>query len=137
MWELLKPVVGPVIGKVVNLIPDPNARAEAKEELERSLISGLERANEAQAEINKIEAAHKSLFVAGWRPAIGWTCSLGLFWHFLGQHFAGLVLALTGSTVQLPMIDSGDLLELTMALLGMAGLRSWEKSRGIARASNG
>ena len=133
MWELLKPLIGPTVSKVLDRIPNPNARAEAKEELERTLISGLEKANEAQAEINKIEAAHKSLFVAGWRPSIGWTCSLGLFWHFLGQHFAGFVLALIDSTVQLPTIDSGDLLELTMALLGMAGLRSWEKSRGIAR----
>jgi len=133
MWELLKPLIGPTVSKVLDRIPNPNARAEAKEELEQTLISGLEKANEAQAEINKIEAAHKSLFVAGWRPSIGWTCSLGLFWHFLGQHFAAFVIVLIGSTVQLPVIDSGDLLELTMALLGMAGLRSWEKSRGIAR----
>ena len=64
----------PVIGKVLDrVIPDKNARKQAQEELERAEQSGELQLLLGQIEINKQEAAHKSLFVAGWRPAVGWT----------------------------------------------------------------
>ena len=133
MWELLKPIIGPTVSNVVGLIPDPNARAKAQEDLEKTIVDGLAQVNAAQADINKIEAAHKSLFVAGWRPFIGWTCGIGLFWNFIGHPFAQSILLSVGSEVVLPPLVSDNLMELTLGMLGMAGLRSFEKMKGIAR----
>ncbi len=77
-----------------------------------------------QAEINKIEAQHRSIFVAGWRPAIGWVCAIGLAFPFVinplveWAGFAG------------PSIDMDRLMELVIALLGLGTLRTFEKLTG-------
>ena len=78
-----------------------------------------------QAELNKIEATHRSIFVAGWRPAVGWICALGLAFAFIGnpllQRFVG------GNPVQVPL---DMILELVIAMLGMGALRTVEKLQG-------
>ena len=125
--------VAKVVDSITGLIPDKRARAEAKERLEHELVTTANTALLAQLEINKTEAAHRSLFVAGWRPFIGWTCGLGVFWAFLGHPLAVWVMTLAGIDVALPEIDSERLLELVMAMLGLAGLRTFEKTRGVAR----
>ena len=88
MWNFLAPVVGPIVDKLVDLIPDPKARATAKAEFEKELRQAVTQANQTQAEINKIEAAHISIFVAGWRPFIGWVCGVGILWAFIIQPIA-------------------------------------------------
>jgi len=81
-----------------------------------------------QGEINKLEAQHRSVFVAGWRPFIGWVCGVGLAWHYVGAPILSWFIpappVLTGT---------GDLINLLLALLGMAGLRSFEKGRKITK----
>jgi hypothetical protein len=78
-----------------------------------------------QAELNKIEATHRSIFVAGWRPACGWICSLGLAFAFIGnpllERFVG------GDPVAVPL---DMILELVIAMLGMGALRTVEKIQG-------
>ena len=81
-----------------------------------------------QAELNKIEATHRSLFVAGWRPAVGWICALGLGFAFIGnpllERFVG------GDPVKVPL---DMILELVIAMLGMGALRTVEKLQGKAK----
>lgn len=84
-----------------------------------------------QAEINKVEASHRSIFVAGWRPFIGWVCGLGLCWTFLGEPIIGMVASVQGTTVVLPEIRTGELVPLVFALLGLGGMRTWEKKQGL------
>lgn len=84
-----------------------------------------------QAEINKIEAGHRSIFVAGWRPFIGWVCGVGIAWHFIVRHIADMIIQLSGQTVNLPMIETGELISLALAMLGMGALRSYEKKNGL------
>lgn len=85
---------------------------------------------ELQVELNKIEAASRSVFVAGWRPAVGWICALGLGWAYIGHPVFTWAAALWRPGLQPPAIVTDNLMELLLALLGMAGLRSFEKSVG-------
>ena len=83
-----------------------------------------------QAEINKIEAAHRTLFVAGWRPFIGWVCGLGFLWAFLGHPLFEWVVVLAGLDLEPPVIITDNMMELVLALLGLGTLRTYEKVRG-------
>jgi len=141
-WSI---AVGPIMGIVDKVldrtIPDRNARAKAKELLEQSKADfeqefgmALMEISKGQLEINKVEAAHKSPFVAGWRPAIGWVCALGLMWTFVVSPFGQWACAIWKPEVlPLPELDSGQIMTLVMSMLGMGGLRSWEKMKGVAR----
>lgn len=84
-----------------------------------------------QTEINKIEAGHKSLFVAGWRPGIGWICVIGLGCHFVFFPVGEWIAALAGNPIIMPQINAGELMTLVLSLLGLGGLRSYEKTRGL------
>lgn len=83
-----------------------------------------------QAEINKVEAAHRTLFVAGWRPFIGWVCGLGFLWAFIGHPLFEWVVALEGLSVKPPAIVTDNMMELVLALLSLGTLRTYEKVQG-------
>jgi len=82
-----------------------------------------------QTEINKIEAGHRSLFVAGWRPAIGWICAIGLAWGWI---LAPLIQFIFPENA-MPVIETGQAIALVMAMLGVGGLRSYEKQMGVTQ----
>tara|TARA_A200000113_G_scaffold226000_1_gene249354 strand:- start:34205 stop:34606 length:402 start_codon:yes stop_codon:yes gene_type:complete len=87
-----------------------------------------------QAEINKAEAGHRSVFVAGWRPAVGWLCVFGLAWHYILSGMIQVALTISGSDIVLPELPGSENIEsLAFALLGMGGLRSLEKLKGKAK----
>jgi len=90
-------------------------------------------ANNGQLSINKIEASHKSLFVAGWRPFIGWVCGVGVAYTFIGYPLLEWGLTFAGSEIQAPAIHDDKLMELVLAMLGMAGLRTFEKNKKVSR----
>ena len=79
-----------------------------------------------QLEINKMEAAHKSLFVAGWRPAIGWICALGLLYHTIIANIISIWVAV-------PEVDTTLLVPVMMGMLGLGAMRSYEKVNSVAR----
>jgi len=82
----------------------------------------------AQVELNKVEAGHRSIFVAGWRPFIGWVCGLGLLNAFLLNPWIDW---LTDSPV--PDIPTDIMMELVIAMLGLGALRTYEKLQGKAK----
>lgn len=133
--SILQPIIGPVINRILDLIPNTNERARAKEDFERALLDATIEAQNAQAEINKIEAGHKSLFVAGWRPFIGWVCGVGVLWSFLLEPFLRWVAVVWAvkELSTLPSLDTGPLFSLVTALLGMGTLRTFEKIKGVSR----
>ena len=104
-------------------IPDPNAKIAAEAELRES----LRKWDDAQSQTNTAEAANPNLFVSGWRPAIGWIGAAGLAYQYIIRPLA----TATGYGTYPPL--DGSLMELVMALLGMAGLRTYEKKIGVAR----
>ena len=115
------------------MIPDRAAAEKAKAEMEAELIKASNEAALAQVEVNKIEAGHSSIFVAGWRPSIGWVCAAGLAWAFVVAPVASWALVVLGVRAELPAIHTDYLLELVLAMLGIGGLRTFEKLRGVAR----
>ena len=79
-----------------------------------------------QLAINQQEAAHKSLFVAGWRPFIGWICGFGLAYNVL-------INPILSTWFTMPPVDPGLLYPVLTGMLGLGAMRSWEKSRGVGR----
>ena len=77
-------------------------------------------------EVNKVEAAHKSLFVAGWRPCTGWVCALGLFYNTILSNILGI-------WVEVPEIDTTLLVPVMMGMLGIGAMRTVEKVKGVSR----
>lgn len=133
MLAIIKATLGPILDSVLNLIPDKNARDQARENFEIQMLSALTGLVQGQLEINKIEAGHKSIFVAGWRPAVGWVCVAGLSWNFLLQPLVAWILFATGTDLdKAPQLDIGDLMVLLAGMLGLGGLRTYEKRLGVA-----
>ena len=126
----LLPVASTILDRV---IPDKNAAQKAKLAMERELTTAFNSANLAQIETHKLQAAHPSIFVSGARPAIMWICAFGLGWQFVFQPVAVWAMAVSGVDVILPIIETEGLMTLTMSLLGLGGMRSFEKSKGIQR----
>lgn len=131
--NFLKPLIGPVISPLLDRIPNPNERKRAKEELEGRLLEVLNSGVKGQLELNKQEAAHKSLFVAGWRPAVGWICAIGLFWAAFAPVITWMVALGFPEAPAPPEINSDQLFQILFAMLGMGGLRTFEKLKGVAR----
>jgi hypothetical protein len=102
--------------------------AEKKAELELKLLELENTSMNAQLEVNKTEAASANIFVAGWRPFIGWTCGLALFYNYLVRPLVNGL-----SALELPVLDMTELYPLILGMLGIAGMRTAEKFRGVAR----
>ena len=136
-WTLL---IEPISALLDKIIPDPDARAKAQIELlkaEREFdLEELEqvlKADRSQTAVNKVEAKHRSLFVAGWRPFIGWTCGIAFVYHFVLQPFLVFALAVQGITVELPDFPMETLLTVLLGMLGLGGMRTYEKVRKVTK----
>jgi Holin of 3TMs, for gene-transfer release len=88
-------------------------------------------AAKAQADINKQEAANSSLFVAGWRPAVGWVCAIGFGVQFAIAPLAEWFTNLVGHPVKFPAMDMSTLMPLLLGMLGLGGMRTFEKVNGV------
>jgi len=136
LGDLIKSLIGPILGPLIDRIPDPNERARAKEAAEASMIAAMTALVQGQLEINKAEAEHASIFVAGWRPAIGWICGLALLWNFVVQP-----LLLWGAwmvpgyidVATAPKLDTAELMTVLLGMLGLGGLRTYERRVGVER----
>jgi hypothetical protein len=117
---------------ISRIFPDPAQADAAKLKLLELQKSGELAAMTAQTDINKAEALNPSLFVSGWRPAIGWVCALALAYQYLLRPLSGTIATLFGITLPpLPGLDD-NLWQLMMGMLGMGGLRTFEKVQGVA-----
>lgn len=135
------PVILPVVGTLIDkLFPDKQAADEAKlkmmELAQKGELAQLDAQMQlalGQIETNKIEAASSDPFRAGWRPMAGWACSLGLFYEFLLRPILPWLVGLTGAEVApMPNVDIDQLMILLGGLLGLGGLRSFERVKGKA-----
>ena len=88
---------------------------------------------EKQLDVNAKEASHRSVFVAGWRPAIGWCGALALFFAFILSPCIEWYAKFSGMDIVPPAIETGPLLAIVPSMLGVAGMRSFEKAKGIAK----
>jgi hypothetical protein len=121
------------VGKTLldRFVPDPEKKREAEAQFLSMAMQGELKQIIAQLEINAKEAAHPSMWVAGWRPAVGWVGALGLFYATIGQPVLAWVSAAKGWPV--PPDLNVDLLWVTLSgMLGIGGLRTYEKAKGVA-----
>ena len=127
----LLPSIMDVAGRF--LPEDKEKRAEAEREIEAKLADSLAKLDLVQAETNKVEAGHRSLFVAGWRPFIGWSCGFALAYTYVMQPILTFGLAQAGYLVDLPAVDMSQMMPVLMGMLGLGGLRTFEKVKGISK----
>ena len=126
-------LVGPVTGLLDKFIEDKDVKNKLAHDLSTMAERHAQELAKGQLEVNKVEAAHKSLFVAGWRPAIGWICGLGMASNFILIPMANFILALTGSAIVVPLLDTGEMMPVLMGMLGLGAMRTYEKKQGVQR----
>lgn len=125
-WALIIPLIDKALGAV---LPDPAAKAAAMTQL----LGELGKLDQGQLQVNQAEAAHRSIFVAGWRPAIGWVCAFAVAYQYVILPLVSWTAAVFALPLPpLPGLDD-NLWQLTMGLLGLGGLRTFEKIRGVSR----
>jgi hypothetical protein len=129
----LLPTLLPALTEVLDrVVPDQAAAAKAKLEMEARLLEAATAQASQQTEINKVEAGHQSIFVSGWRPYIGWVCGMAIAWAFLVAPMLSWLLPVMGVVAVVPPLQTEFLLELVFAMLGLGGLRTFEKLKGVA-----
>lgn len=123
----------PLIGKVIDrLIPDPEAKADAKFKLvelaQQGDLAELDaevRLALGQMEINKEEARSGSWWVAGWRPYVGWISGTAVGWNFI------VYPTITWAGIDAPALDISQLMVLLLGMLGIGGMRSFDKRNKV------
>jgi hypothetical protein len=129
MLGIAESVIG-VAGKVLDkFVEDKDLKTKLSHELKSQIVS----LDLAQAQTNLEQAKHSSVFIAGARPAIMWICAFGLGWQFVFQPVAAWIIMVSGSEMMLPIFETEGLMPLTLSLLGLGGMRSFEKFKGIQR----
>jgi len=123
---MLDLLIGPVTSILDKVIPDKNQAQKLAHEIATMADKQAHESMMAQIKVNEVQAAHKSLFVAGARPAIMWICALGLF-------YAVFAYPILDIWFTMPELNTDILMPVMMGLLGLGGMRSYEKSKGVAR----
>lgn len=103
-----------------------------KSEQEKQQLAAAVMIVQGQLDINKVEAANPSIFVSGWRPAIGWICGSACAWNWIGLPIAKLALDVAGHPITLSPADMSEMMPILLGMLGLGGLRTVEKVKGVA-----
>ena len=130
---MIEALIGPVTGLLDKFIQDKDQKAKLAHEVATMAQRHAQELAKSQIEVNKAEAAHTSMFVAGWRPAVGWCCVLGMAGNFLIIPMANFTLALMEVQVNVPLIDLETMMPVLMGMLGLGAMRSYEKVKGVSR----
>jgi hypothetical protein len=131
---MLQALIGPVTGILDKFIEDKDAKNTMAHEIATMAEKAAHEAAMAQVEVNKMEAQHRSLFVAGWRPFIGWTCGIALAYHFVLNPLIMFGVSWAGVEIpELPEFDMGSLMTVLMGMLGLGGLRTFEKVKKVTK----
>ena len=118
--------VSDLAGTVINKIwPD-------KTEAEKQQLAAAVMVVQGQLDINKVEAANPSVFVAGWRPFIGWVCGAACAWNWIGLPIAAMALKVYQIEIPLAPANLTEMLPVLMGMLGLGALRTVEKINGVA-----
>ena len=135
MLQALLPSILPAVTDIIGrfLPEDEEERAKAERKIEAELASHLAKVDLAQMAINREEAKSRNIFIAGWRPFIGWTCGIALAWTYVGTPILQFILAQTGHLIDLPSLDMSQMMPVLLGMLGLCGLRTFEKFKGVSK----
>ena len=117
---------------IQKIFPDPTQAAQAQLALLKMQQDGELASISGQMEINKVEAGSSSVFVAGWRPFAGWVCGLGLAYVSILEPILRLTATFLGYEGSFPAIDTTLTMQVLLGMLGMGGLRTLDKIKGVA-----
>ena len=132
--SLLNSLIGPVTGILDKVIEDKDQKAALAHEIATMSQKHAQELSLAQIEVNKAEAQSGSLFKGGWRPAVGWVCAIAFLYHFLLKDIIMFVCAFAGVDIpDLPDFDMSTLLTVLGGMLGIGGLRTYEKQKGLTK----
>ena len=130
----LSSLIEPVTGLLDKFVEDKDQKAKLAHEISTMADRHAQQLALAQIEVNKAEAASGGVWKGGWRPFVGWVCGTAFAYHFVVQPLAIFGLAAYGIQVPpLPDFDMGQLMTVLMGMVGLGGLRSFEKTKGVAR----
>lgn len=132
---MLEMLINPIAGLLDKFIPDADEKARLAHEIATLAERQAHEIAKAQIAVNNTEAAHKSLFVAGWRPATGWICASGLGFNYIVVPLGNFYLAVSGNTIVIPSLDLSQMLPVLMGMLGLGAYRTYEKTKKVARES--
>jgi hypothetical protein len=131
---MIQALIGPVAGLLDKFIEDKDQKNALAHEIATLATRQAHEAAMGQIDINKAEAAHRSVFVAGWRPFLGWGLAFAMIWHFVlapmiifGFAYAGM------EAPNLPAFDMDSLMTVLLGMLGLGGLRTVEKVKGLTK----
>jgi len=130
---VIEKLIGPVTGLLDKFIEDKDQKARLAHDLATMADQHAQELAKGQLEVNKVEAAHQSLFVAGWRPAVGWVCVLGMFGNFITIPFSNFVLALLDIDIVIPLVPLETMMPVLMGMLGLGAMRTYEKKNNVHR----
>jgi hypothetical protein len=130
---MLQSLIGPVTGLLDKFIEDKDKKNAIAFEISTMAEKHAQELAKAQLEVNKTEAAHKSLFVSGWRPAVGWVAVIGMACNFMVIPMANFALALAESTIVVPVLDTSEMMPVLIGMLGLGTMRTAEKVKGVQR----
>ena len=132
--SLLNNLVAPVTGLLDKFIEDKDQKAALAHELATMADKHAQQLALAQIEVNKAAAASGSFFKGGWRPFVGWVCGVAFAYHFIIQPLVIFILTAIGMDIpDLPEFDMGTLLPVLGGMLGIGGLRTYEKHKGLTK----
>jgi hypothetical protein len=133
MIGLISAVLPSVMEVAGRFLPeDAEERAKAERAIKAQLTQHLANVDLAQIGVNK-EEAKGNWFQSSWRPLTGWTCAASLAWTYLFQPMVSFALAQTGHLVELPALDMSQMMPILLGMLGLGGLRSWERTKGVGK----
>ena len=131
---MIQALIGPVTGLLDKFIEDKDQKAKLAHEIATMAEKQMHEQVMGQLEVNKAEAQHRSIFVAGWRPFIGWTCGIALMAHFVLFPATDFVVAYMGYEIPpMPAFDMESLMTVLLGMLGLGGMRSFEKFKGVSK----
>ena len=134
MMSLLGSLVGPVTGLLDKFIEDKDQKNALAHEIATLAEKQAHELAMGQIEINKEEAKSRNIFIAGWRPFVGWTCAIALAYHFVLNPLILFIASWTGAVIpELPAFDMDSLMTVLLGMLGLGGLRTYEKKAGLTK----
>jgi hypothetical protein len=131
---MLTALIGPVSNLLGKFIEDKDMKNKLAHEVATMAENHAVELAKGQLDINKIEAGHRSIFVAGWRPFLGWSLSFAMAWHFILAPVTMFVCSFAGVVIpELPVFDMDSLMTVLLGMLGLGGLRTVEKVKGLSK----
>lgn len=129
---MIKDLIAPIAGLLDKFVEDKDQRNALAHDIATMSEKLIAQQNLAQMEVNKVEATG-NWFQSGWRPAVGWCCVFAMAGNFIVTPFANFALGLAGVSITIPLVPLDTMMPVLLGMLGLGGLRTYEKSIGVHR----